>query len=101
MFPGAPNVLESEPAAHFETANTFASLEEALEYARDGGEYFLFSPSDDQCSVFTKPIKYAPQLARLLVATALGSPDRSDWRKFPKREDAVREAALLRDRLKV
>ncbi len=96
MFPAAPDVPESDAAKHFERAESFAALADALNYARENTEYFLFSPEESRFVVFTKPREYVPQLARLLVASKLGIPLQANWRQFPRRAEACHTAANLR-----
>jgi hypothetical protein len=95
LFPGAPD-LETTARSYFARAAYASSFEEALKMARVHPEYFLFSPDPSRFVILTRPGRLIRQFARLLVAEALGNPERANWRRFPLREEAVSTAAELR-----
>jgi hypothetical protein len=99
IFPGAPSV-EALAVQHFEEVLLFDTMEEAILAARRNAfEYFLLSSAPDRFLLMLRPRFAVRQLGRVLVATALDTPDTFDWQQFPRRDDAQQFAATLRSAL--
>jgi hypothetical protein len=98
LFPAAPPV-EEEARKRFAKAEEASTLAGAMEIAALHEEYFLLSASAESFIVLTRPGKLVRQFARLLVADALGESNLANWRRFPGLEQAVSEAAQLRESL--
>ena len=95
LFPNAPAVIDAA-ASFFPSVDTAQSLAAALRIARTHKEYFLLSPTPQEFFVMTQHKSLPRQFARLLVAAALGHPERADWRRHPDRSLAVAMAQELR-----
>jgi hypothetical protein len=95
LFPGVPDIAE-EARGYFAEVQVTPTLEQALAIARAHEEYFLLSPRTDSFYVMTRPGRLIRQFARLLVAEAVGQPERANWARYPDRERAEATAAELR-----
>lgn len=95
LFPGAPAVLQ-EARRYFADEHRSDSLIRALEGAVDEKEYLLISPEPRSASILMRPGLLIPQFARKLVADAVGAPELANWRRDPKRAQAVAQADSLR-----
>lgn len=94
LFPSVPSI-EAEAATYYRRFSAFDSLHKALEYALTADDYMLVSPNSRH-AVFSESLSAPRQLARTLVARALGRIDRADWRSKPLADEAVRNADQLR-----
>jgi hypothetical protein len=94
FFPKSPSI-EATARTFYGHSCEFRTLPEALEYAHSTDSYMLISP-DSRYVVLSKPLSTPRQLARTLVAQAMGRIDRADWRTMPLLNEAVRNADQLR-----
>ena len=86
---------EAVALTYYERSREFGSLPEALEYAHSTDSYMLISPNSRHV-VLSRPLSTPRQLARTLVAHAMGCIERADWRTMPLRDEALRNAEQLR-----
>jgi len=96
LFPGVPDVFQAAKS-HFAEVRSATSLAGALELAAESKDYFLMSPSRTEAHVMSRPGRIIRQFARVLVADAIGYPQRANWRRFPDRESCVAAAKSLRN----
>jgi len=99
LFPNAPSVVELATSM-FSRSSEASSFGVALARAQKEEDYFLLSPSPVRFLVLAEPRSPVRQLARLLVATVLGTPALADWQTHPMRENAVAVADRLRSSLR-
>ena len=95
LFPGAPDIVE-EARRYFAEVAVAPTLEQALAIAHAHEEYFLLSPLANGFFVMTRPGRLIRQFARLLVAEAVGHPERANWARHPDKERVEATATELR-----
>jgi len=95
LFPGAPNVTQ-KAKTFFAKLTAVATLSDAMNIAHSADEYFLLSPTPESYFVMTRPGKLIRQFARLLVAEAVGQPERANWMRYPEKAAAQACAQDLR-----
>lgn len=95
VFPGAPDITE-EARTYFRKIQSFSSMPEALNYARNEKDYLLISPNLNSFHIMSGPLNLPRQFARTLVAIRNGRANHASWRNFPEREKAIEIAKTLR-----
>jgi len=94
VFPCAPDI-SSLVATYFAHVHKFQKLDDAMEHAAAFSGYVLISPRVDEFSIFTGPLNLPRQLARKLVAHAIGRPDLANWRSQPNWDATIHTALSL------
>jgi len=95
VFPGCPPI-EERARKFFAKSERSSSLDDALIIAAQHDEYFLISDAVGSFQVLTRPGKLIRQFARMLVADALQIPHKTNWRKHPNEQQALRDAETIR-----
>ena len=75
--------------SYYMRMESFKSLHAALAFAATCDNYLLISPRIDKYNILFGALNTPRQLARLLIATALGCSHLTDWRDYPNRRHAI------------
>ena len=95
LFPAVPDISQ-KVRPYFFRADTLGSLADALGAAKQMEEYFLFSPSEDEYLLMSRPGRLIRQFARLMVAESVGEPEKASWVRYPEYNKATVAATELR-----
>lgn len=73
--------LRAEYRNYVQTFSNFVAARDAMQATED--EYLYFENADGRCIVIPTPYKHIRQYFRLLVAEAVGHPERISWHSVP------------------
>jgi hypothetical protein len=88
--------IEQPALSYYMRREVFSTLVDALNHALSADSYLLISQSPDRYVVLSRPLNAPRQLARTLVAAALGVTENADWRARPLPDESACNAQRLR-----
>lgn len=95
LFPSSVSIL-SGMATYYRFSQVFNNFIDALAFAQTTDNYLLISEALDHFVVFTNQLAAPRQLARMLIAHAVGDIHLADWEAYPNWEAALMYAGHLR-----
>jgi hypothetical protein len=95
LFPITASIDQSA-STFYRKSRSFQQMHDALDFAASAENYFVISSNQQNFLVLTEPLNAPRQLARTLVAHAIGQIGLADWRSHPDFDAAERNARRLR-----
>lgn len=96
VFPGTFSI-SSTATSYYQYHSSFGTLWDALAFAASSSEYMLISEKPDQYLILSGTLGAPRQLARTLVAHAIGDIGLADWRVHPNPKASIATADRLRN----